>query len=97
MDGTEKSAEETEAAMDEAERLVDGKYDIVNKLYYYTSRLFYDGDSIWCRIYKYPEQIDGILKGRAPRYDNEILITEIVAETYDLKIGDKMRDRKSVV
>lgn len=90
-DGTEKSAEETEAAMDEAERLVDGKYGIVNKLYCYTSRLLYDGDSIWCRIYKYPEQIDGILKGRAPRYDNEILITEIVAETYDLKIGDKMR------
>lgn len=52
--------------------------------------MFYEGDSIVCQMYKYPEQISGILKGRAPRYDNEILITEIAAETYDLKIGDKI-------
>lgn len=90
-DGTEKSAEETEAAIDEAERFVDGKDGVVYKLYYNTANLFYEGDSIFCHIYKYPEQIDAILKGRAPRYDNEMLITEIIADAYDLKIGDKMR------
>ncbi len=90
-ESTEKSVEETEAAMAEAEKIVDSKEGVYNKLYRNNAMLFYDGDSILCKIYKYSEQMDNILKGRAPRYDNEMLITEIVAEAYDLKIGDKMR------
>lgn len=85
------SIEEMEAAMNEAERIVDQYEGIYNKQYRNDAMLFYDGDSIYCKIYKYPEGMDNILKGRVPIYDNEILITEIVAEAYDLKIGDKMR------
>lgn len=87
----DKSNEEKEAAMNEAEKIVDGKEGIYNKLYRNNAMLFYDGDTILCKIYKYPEQMDNILKGRVPLYDNEIVITEIVAEAYGLKIGDKMR------
>lgn len=85
------SIEEMEAAMNEAERIIDQYEGIYNKQYRSDAMLFYDGDSIYCKIYKYPEGMDNILKGRVPIYDNEILITEIVAEAYDLKIGDKMR------
>ncbi len=87
---SEKSIEDMEAAMNEAERIVDGREGVIEKSYLIDTKLFYEGDSIYCRMYKYPEQIPGILKGRAPRYDNEMLITEIVAEAYDLKIGDKI-------
>lgn len=85
------SVEAMEAAMNEAERIIDQCGGTYNKQYCNNVMLFYDGDSIYCEIYKYPEGMDNILKGRAPIYDNEILITEIAAEAYDLKIGDKMR------
>lgn len=91
VSNTQSSDEEIEAAIDEAEKIVDENEGIYQKLYRNSAHLFYNGDSILCQIYKYPEQIPSILKGREPRYDNEMLITEIVAETYDLKIGDKMR------
>lgn len=47
-----------------------------------------NGDSIHSDIYKYPEQILGLTKGRLPLYDNEIVITQIVSEATDLEIGD---------
>lgn len=90
-ESAQKTPEEIEAAMDEAEKIVDGKEGVYNKLYRNNAMLFYDGAILLCKIYKYPEQMDNILKGRAPRYDNEMLVTELLAEAYDLKIGDKMR------
>ena len=39
-------------------------------------------------MYKYPEQILSLTKGRVPLYDNEIIITQIVSESMDLEIGD---------
>lgn len=91
VSNTQSSDEEIEAAIDETEKIVDENEGIYQKLYRNSANLFYSGDSILCQIYKYPEQIPSILKGRAPRYDNEMLISEIVAETYNLRIGDKMR------
>lgn len=90
-ESAQKTPEEIEAAMDEAEKIVDGKEGVYNKLYRNNAMLFYDGDILLCKIYKYPDQMHNILKGRAPRYDNEMLVTELLAEAYDLKIGDKMR------
>lgn len=50
-----------------------------------------NGGSIWCGFYQNLTGIEKrILKGRAPIYDNEFVITEIVAEEYDLAIGDKV-------
>ena len=48
-----------------------------------------DGEEIYCQLDLYPEDIY-VTKGRAPIYDNEIVITEIVADELDLKIGDKV-------
>lgn len=50
-----------------------------------------NGVSIWCGFYKNLSGIEkSITKGRAPIYDNEFVITEIVAEEYDLAIGDEV-------
>lgn len=48
-----------------------------------------NGDEIHCSINFYPEDIL-VTKGRAPIYDNEIVITDIVADELDLKIGDSV-------
>lgn len=50
-----------------------------------------NGVSIWCGFYRNLSNIEkSMLKGRAPIYDNEFVITEIVAEEYGLAIGDEV-------
>lgn len=83
--------DEAEAALNEAEKLVDEYAGISNKIYFNPQHLFYDGDSVFFMIYKYRDQPGVILKGRAPRYDNEVVLTELTAEAYDLNVGDKIR------
>jgi len=49
-----------------------------------------NGENLACEVYEYPETIPGLLDGRLPLYDNEILITEFVAESLNLKMGDEV-------
>ena len=50
-----------------------------------------NGVSIWCGFHRNLSNIEkSMLKGRAPIYDNEFVITEIVAEEYGLAIGDEV-------
>jgi ABC-type lipoprotein release transport system permease subunit len=49
-----------------------------------------NGENLQCEVYEYPETIPGLLEGRLPLYDNEILITEFVAESLNLKMGDEV-------
>lgn len=49
-----------------------------------------DGEQIVGCVFEEADYIPGLLKGRLPEYENEIVITEIVAETLDLKIGDRV-------
>lgn len=48
-----------------------------------------DGETLCCKAYEYPEYID-TLKGRAPIYDNEVVITEMVGELLEIGIGDEV-------
>ncbi len=65
------------------------EYCSIDKKYYISSKyLSIDGEELYCLIYKDPEMIPSISKGRAPLYDNEIVITEIVAEELSLNMGD---------
>ena len=50
-----------------------------------------NGDEYRVDIYNEPSMIKSILKGRAPLYDNEIVITEIVAKEIGVKIGDTVK------
>lgn len=49
-----------------------------------------NGENLYCEIYEYPEYIPGMVKGRAPLYDNEVLITEMVAEALEIQMGDEV-------
>jgi len=76
--------------MSEIEKIVEAHtpVDYKNqKLHYYVSL---NGENISCEMFKYPEYISGVIKGRAPLYENEILITKAVSEALDLRIGDKV-------
>lgn len=67
------------------------KYSLIRKRYYLsTSYLSVNGEEIYCQIYKNSEMIENILKGRAALYENEIVITEIIADELGLKLGDKV-------
>ncbi len=58
-----------------------------------------DGEQIMCCIWDAPEEINAVSDGRAPLYDNEIVITEIAAENLGLEVGDTVtvgyRDKKA--
>lgn len=83
----EHSAEEH---IEEIEALVHS-YTSITKKYYTSSGYFsVNGENIRYDCYKYPEYINGIIKGREPLYDNEIVITEMVSEALDVRMGDEV-------
>lgn len=84
------SAADMENAVNEAEKMIDEKPYITRKNYYNMRDVFYEGEKILCLYYKYPEDMPNISEGRAPLYDNEVLITDMIAETYGLAMGDKV-------
>lgn len=47
-----------------------------------------DETEICCTVYSKPDILKNVLKGRAPIYDNEIMITETVSEEIGKKVGD---------
>lgn len=73
--------------LEEIEKTIE-EYSPVEKKYYMTNAYFsLDGEELFCLIYKNPDVILA-LEGRAPLYDNEIIITQLLAEELDLKMGD---------
>lgn len=70
------------------EALVTNYSPIREKYYTHTGYMSINGENLHCECYKYPEYIKGIQKGRAPIYDNEILVTEMVAEILEIGVGD---------
>lgn len=49
-----------------------------------------NGEQIMACIWGTPEDVKAVAKGRIPLYDNEIVMTEIAADSMGLKIGDKV-------
>lgn len=70
------------------EKVVEKHSKIVKKYYIANRYVPLNGENLFMEVYQYPESFGGILKGRAPLYDNEIIITEMVADTLALKMGD---------
>ncbi len=78
----DKQIEEVEAAIEEV--------SAIEKAYYEQHVYFsLDGEEIMCQVYRNPEVIQ-VVKGRAPLYDNEIVITDIIAEELGLAMGDEV-------
>lgn len=53
-----------------------------------TTYMTIDETEMCCTVYSRPDILKSVLKGRAPIYDNEIMITENVSEEIGKKIGD---------
>lgn len=62
---------------------IDKKYNL-NHLY-----MSLNGGDYMCAVYKNPDAMV-MQEGRYPRYDNEIAVTEILADELGLKTGDKV-------
>lgn len=49
-----------------------------------------NGENLYVEAYEKPEGIPGIKKGRAPLYENEVIITELTADMLELSVGDEV-------
>lgn len=66
------------------------KFSKIKKSYYFNATYFsLDGEEMYCIVYKDPSFLPA-LKGRAPIYDNEIGLSQILLEEFDLEIGDEV-------
>ena len=74
----------------EVEEIIESHTTITFKNAQYNGYASVDGENLFCELYKYPEYINGISKGREPLYENEILVTELVAELLEVEIGDEV-------
>lgn len=77
---------------DELDNILDTVRDhggLETRYFTYGTYVSINGEEIYCSIDQYPEDIY-VTKGRAPIYDNEMIITEIVADELELAIGDKI-------
>lgn len=71
------------------------KHDPIHRKYFSLGTyISINGEEIYCSMDLYPEDITTI-KGRAPLYDNEMVITEMVADELDIKLGDTVKVVKS--
>lgn len=55
-----------------------------------TTYMTIDETEMCCTVYSSPDILKSVQKGRAPLYDNEIMITELVSEELCKTIGDKV-------
>lgn len=74
--------------LDDIEGVVEEYTVIADKYYYASLYLSLNGEETMCTILRNPEATPAVSKGRTPLYDNEIVITDVLAEEYDLDIGD---------
>lgn len=88
--------DESAGSLDDVDEIIASYTEIEGKNSSVNEYLSLNGDQLQCIRYENPEEIEGILKGRAPIYDNEILITEMVADSLDIKMGDEVTVTSSV-
>ena len=84
--------QETEAEnyVEEIEALVESYTAIEKKYYINSGYMSINGEELRYDCYRYPEYINAVLRGRAPLYDNEIVITEMIADTLEVEMGDEV-------
>ncbi len=81
---------------DNAEKLEDidsiiKEYTEADRFVYGSKNIVMNDIQLWCGIIDDPEQISSVYKGRTCLYNNEVLITEYVAESFGIDIGDNVK------
>ena len=62
----------------------------IDKAYYTCGAYFsFEGEEMHARIYKDPSMLP-LISGRSPVYDNEIAVSTILLEEFNLKVGDEI-------
>lgn len=79
----------SDSTVEEVESIITKHSEIEKKLNYTNISMSINGNSYFCSVYKNPESII-MEEGRYPQYDNEIAITEFLAEELKAEIGDKV-------
>lgn len=79
-----------EEIQDEVEDTIEDYSKIEKKYQLQNVQLTLEGCQILCLVCETPEEIESVLEGRTCQYDNEILITEFVADDLELQIGDNV-------
>lgn len=82
--------ESSQEYRDEIEKMVESCSRIKKKYYTSSGYMSVNGESIRYDCYEYTEYINAVLKGRVPLYDNEIIISEMVADALDIRMGDEV-------
>ncbi len=83
--------EETETDyMAEVERIIESYSPITEKNAMFTQYISLNGENLLCQMYEKPQYIGGVWEGREPIYDNEVVVTEMVAELLEIEIGDEV-------
>lgn len=87
----DSTQEEMTALQKEVEADIQSVVPIKKSFVLGSSYFTINGDAYHTSIYKDPTIIKSILKGRAPLYDNEVLITKIVAKELNVHMGDTVK------
>ncbi len=68
------------------------EYSEIKDVCYMAGNFYYsvDGEQMMACVYRDAENILAVSEGRQPLYDNEIVMTEIAAESMGLKVGDRV-------
>ena len=79
-----------EISWEKIDEIVESYSKIEEKNFFGSRYASVNGENLYWQVFAYPEYIHGILKGRAPLYDNEIVITEMVADMLEIGMGDEV-------
>ena len=82
-------SEKFDSSVGGIEHIIERHTTIKKKFYYAAGYVSLNGENLYCMYYENPDVLV-ISKGRAPLYDNEIVITPMIAEGLNLRVGDKV-------
>ncbi len=74
----------------EVREVVAEHSEIIEENAVYNCYASLNGENLYLEAYENPEGIPGMKKGRAPLYENELIITELTADMLELSIGDEV-------
>lgn len=83
-------SENAETYISEADDFVNSLTEVTQTYRSSNTYLSINGEKIYGHIVKDPESLRAIIKGRAPLYDNEIIITEMVGDALEIAMGDEV-------
>ncbi|MEE1220107.1 MAG: FtsX-like permease family protein [Ruminococcus sp.] len=80
----------SDETVEEIEDVIESYTEIDRRYFFDYVNMSINGDEYSCNVYKNPEFIV-MEEGRAPKYNNEIAVTDFLAKELGLKIGDKVK------